>query len=506
MAKATILVVDDEATLRKLMQFHLRPHGYNVITAADGYEALEAVQREKPDLAIVDVMMPEMSGYDLTRALRDNPMTANIPVILLTALSNVQEKVEGFKAGADDFLIKPAELPELLVRVEALLRRAAAAAPAPPPKADARIFMVVSGCDITQATNVALNLAGLTQKAQPSIVVELVPAFTNTAFRLGLEAKQTLDDLLSTQPNNIGKPQFDDALVTHTASGVKFLVTVQDGTAPKTLTQEHTRALVSMAQRSNSIVYFVTHPMLGEALVPLYTSAEAALMVTRSYQEDLVAAMVLSQQIRNQGLPPTRLGLLVEHSPSAHNPTMPDMRALVARMRLSAAGAVPALGAAMAKANAEKKLPIQVAAEEDQANYQFIADLLCEPSIVWPLTPGKVASGKLDQVPDLPPSDPSMITHPPQQDEAAPASPAAVPAAPPFNPAPARPPFSAKPTGEPARPSSPPASPPASPPVSAPKPAAEPPAKPAPPPPAAPQPKEKPSSGGWFRPTRRGDK
>lgn len=494
MSKATILVVDDEATLRKLMQFHLRPHGYKVITASDGYDALEVIKTEKPDLAIVDVMMPEMNGYDLTRALRDNPTTANIPIILLTALSNVQEKVEGFQAGADDFLIKPAELPELLARVEVLLRRAAAATPAAAVLAEARIFLVLSGCDTTQATNIAINLAGLTQSVQPSIVIELIPAFTNTAFRLGLEARQTLDDLLATQPNNIGKPQFEDTLVTHKDSGVKFLVTAQDGTAPKTLTQEHTRALVTMAQRSNSLVFFVTHPMLGEALVPLYSSAEAALMVTRNYQEDLVTAMVLSQQVRNQGLPPTRLGLLVEHSPSIHNPALPDMRALVTRMRLSAAGSVPALGAALAKANQDKKLPIQVADEEDRATYKTIADLLTKESIVWPLTPGRVASEGPAGGKDLPPAEPSLLTHPPQAPHAG-ESPGQ--SRPPFTPPPFNPtPGSAASSAAGSAPTPPPFSP---------KPADEPKSAPPVPPPPKKEEEERPSSGGWFRPTRRGD-
>lgn len=467
MANPTILVVDDEATLRKLMQFHLRPHGYNVITASNGVEAMEVIKTELPALAIIDVMMPEMNGYELTRQLRKNPRTASIPIILLTALSNVQEKVEGFQAGADDFLIKPAELPELLMRVEALLRRAAAAQPVVVTLAEARLFMIMSANDPNQATNIALNLAGLTQANQQTIIIELIPAFTNTAFRLGLQAKQTLDDLLSINPGSIGKPQFDDALATHSSSGVKFLVTAQDGNAPKPLTQEHTRALVNMAQRSNSIVFFVTHPMLGDALLPLYASAEAALMVSRNFQEDLVTAMVLSQQVQNRGLAPTRLGLLVEYAPSAHSPALPDMSALVTRMRMSAAGAVPALGQAIAVANTEKKLPIQVASGEDRAAYQLIADLFAEDIISWPLTPGRVAARSNEPSPNLPPPRQSVLATP-EREEVAPAPPQFTPVVPP--------PFAPNAANQP---------------------------KPIPP--AEPPPADS-STGGWFRrPTRRGD-
>ncbi|MBP7960453.1 MAG: response regulator [Caldilineaceae bacterium] len=476
MPNPTILVVDDEATLRKLMQFHLRPHGYNVITAGNGVEALEVINSQIPALVIIDVMMPEMNGYELTRQLRKNPRTAHIPIILLTALSNVQEKVEGFQAGADDFLIKPAELPELLMRVEALLRRAAAAQPVAAPLAEARIYMILSANDPNQATNIALNLAGLTQSRQQTIVIELIPAFTNTAFRLGLEAKQTLDDLLSINASSIGKPQFDDALITHPSSRIKLLVTAQDGNAPKPLTQEHTRALVNMAQRSNAIVFFVTHPILGDALLPLYASAEAALMVSRNFQEDLVTAMVLSQQVQNRGLAPTRLGLLVEHSPTSHNPTLPDMSALVTRMRMSSAGAVPALGQALAVANTEKKLPIQVASNEDRAAYQIVADLFSEHTISWPLTPGRVAARSNDPSPNLPPSHPHTLATPGTADGEM------------------KPMYTSP---QPADPQSAPVTPPSFEPNAANRPQ---PVAPAPPPP------DDSSVGGWFRrPTRRGD-
>lgn len=488
MPNPTILVVDDEATLRKLMQFHLRPHGYSVITASNGVEALELTKTEHIDLAIVDVMMPEMNGYELTRQLRKNPKTTRVPIILLTALSNVQEKVEGFQAGADDFLIKPAELPELLMRVEALLRRAAAAAPIAP-AAEARIFMVLGANDPNRAINIALNLAGLTQAQQPTIVIELIPAYTNTAFRLGLTAKQTLDDLLNVPPSSIGKPQFDDTLITHESSGIKLLVTIQDGNAPKILTQEHTRALVNMAQRSNSIVFFVTHPMLGDALLPLYAGVEAAIMASRNYQEDLVTAMVLSQQVQNRGLALNRLGLLVEYSPSAHNPTMPDMNALVSRMRMPAAGSVPALGSALAVANAEKKLPIQVASAEDRQRYQEIANLFKEPSISWPLTPGRVAFQEKAAAPPVPPIQPNIATeersvgtgtalppvgwHPPAQGPTVPAPSPTPPAAQPASPV-----------------TPPPFAPPSRQPIEL--------------PPELPDTSQ--SGSGWFRrPTRRGD-
>jgi len=115
-----ILVVDDDPEIVELVSIHLKDAGYRVKTAKNGIEALTFAERETPDLAIVDVMMPEMDGYTLTRHLREE---WNIPVLLLTARGELEDKERGFLAGTDDYVTKPFEPRELLFRVQALLRR-----------------------------------------------------------------------------------------------------------------------------------------------------------------------------------------------------------------------------------------------------------------------------------------------------------------------------------------------------------------------------------------------
>ena len=126
-ATKTILVVDDEARLVSLVETYLAQSGFRVLTASNGREALSVVERQEPDLIILDLMMPVMDGYEFMRIYRAEHAT---PIILLTARVDSDEKVAGLEAGADDYLTKPFRPRELMARVKAVLRRSGKKEPA----------------------------------------------------------------------------------------------------------------------------------------------------------------------------------------------------------------------------------------------------------------------------------------------------------------------------------------------------------------------------------------
>jgi two-component system, OmpR family, response regulator len=116
-----ILVVEDDRNLSDTLTYNLRIDGYDVVTAGDGVEALDAASREKPDLIILDLMLPKLSGFEVCRILRKD-MT--VPILILTAKTDETDKIVGLEIGADDYMTKPFSLRELLARVRAMLRRA----------------------------------------------------------------------------------------------------------------------------------------------------------------------------------------------------------------------------------------------------------------------------------------------------------------------------------------------------------------------------------------------
>jgi len=218
-----ILAVDDSPLILKVIENVLSRAGYEVITALSGPEALAVVDRARPDLIILDVTMPEMNGYEVCRRLRQTPPTAHSPILILTALDSLENKIQGFEAGADDYMIKPFQAAELLARVEALLWRATTIT-SPTVQGSANISAVFSlrgGIGVsTLAANLAIGLAQIW--ALPTVLIDLALTTGQAALMLNLPLRHTWANLAAIPLEEINTELVDQVLLDH-ASGVRVL-------------------------------------------------------------------------------------------------------------------------------------------------------------------------------------------------------------------------------------------------------------------------------------------
>lgn len=118
-----ILIADDDPDILELIKFTLESHDHQVVLANDGQEALQKTVAEKPDLVVLDVMMPHLNGYEVCEKIRQDETLSKTPVIILTAKGQTKDKITGIKLGADDYMAKPFEPLELAARIDAILRR-----------------------------------------------------------------------------------------------------------------------------------------------------------------------------------------------------------------------------------------------------------------------------------------------------------------------------------------------------------------------------------------------
>lgn len=204
--KRKILIADDDPDVLRLFRFIFQKAGYEVVTAVTGTEALNKARSEKPDLLVLDVMMPEIDGLEVCWRLRDIPETAHLPILMASAKGQVPDRVSGLHAGADDYIVKPVSTDELLARVAALLSRVRRAA-ALRYKADRNKVIGFIGCKGgVGVTTAVLNFAALLAQQKKSVIaVELQPNYGTFALQLKWHGGENLRHLLAREPNQISE-------------------------------------------------------------------------------------------------------------------------------------------------------------------------------------------------------------------------------------------------------------------------------------------------------------
>jgi pilus assembly protein CpaE len=217
-----ILIVDDDLDTLKLVGLILQRHGYQIVAANGGTQALAKAVTERPDIILLDVMMPDMDGYEVTRRLRADTAVAHIPIIMFTAKTLLDDKVAGFEAGADDYLTKPTHPAELVAHVKALLARSAANR-AFVPAEHARIVGFIGAKGGVGTTTVAINVAAtLAQMGQETILADVRPGNGSAGLMLGIAPGNSLAALATKPVGDLNQRAVNGQLVSH-ACGIRVL-------------------------------------------------------------------------------------------------------------------------------------------------------------------------------------------------------------------------------------------------------------------------------------------
>ena len=224
-----ILIIDDDLDTLRLVGLMLQRQGYQISAATNGQQGLEKAFEEDPDLILLDVMMPDMDGYEVTRRLRQNPSTLETPILMFTAKTQLDDKVIGYEVGANDYLTKPTHPSELQARVKTLLsRRGDRKTPVSVPKDENQgyIVAVLGARGGLGTTTMAVNLgAGLQSRTKSDVIVaEMLPGQGALALDVGVENSNGLVDILSLNKlSDMTREKVREALVLH-PSGLRLLL------------------------------------------------------------------------------------------------------------------------------------------------------------------------------------------------------------------------------------------------------------------------------------------
>lgn len=201
----TILVVDDQAVMVRIVSAPLQREGYTIVTAGNAADALAKIQEAKPDLIILDILLPDASGIDVCRSIRQELKLVDVPIILLSGLTEVETKVEGLKAGADEYVTKPVDPKELVARVGAQLARmdrlqqmvAKPAAPDKSHRSSGQIIGVIGAKGGVGTTTVVANLGlALARRSLRTLALELRPYYGTLARHLGINPTANLGGVI----------------------------------------------------------------------------------------------------------------------------------------------------------------------------------------------------------------------------------------------------------------------------------------------------------------------
>ncbi len=290
---AKILVIDDDPELLRMVQLSLeRRGGHETILSADGEEALTIAREDPPDLAIVDVMMPGMTGYEVCRQLRERPETASIPIIVLTARGQAVDREAALQAGADVHMAKPVTMSTLLERANSMLEeRVASRRP--------EIMVLLSLRGGVGVTTLAVNVAAtLVREARGQVcLVDLCPSSGHAALQLGLRPRPNWRDLMGEEALN--EEGIATSLLAH-ESGLRLLASPVVPLVKEELSRPTVKAVLGALEQRFDILVVDTPSALGEATMAALDAATEACLVAATEQCSIQSTLGTIRALRER--------------------------------------------------------------------------------------------------------------------------------------------------------------------------------------------------------------
>ncbi len=295
----TILIVDDSETMLKLISEALKGEGYELILAADGKSALDIISsRISLDMALLDVMLPDIDGYDICKVLRNTPRTAHIPIIMLTGFGDLENRLQAFEAGADDFMPKPFQMQELQARVKVQLRRSIRVLPVVE-EVEEPFFQKIAVYSLRGGLGVstlAVNTAAGLQQLWGMKTLLLDMAFINgqNALMLDVPLRRTWADLGRMDPEEIESEVLEQVILHH-SSGLDVLAAPKLVEDAETITNKHIERVIELVkEKYNYVVMDLPHDFSLTTIAGLDTADTILYMVS----PDLASVHCASNALR----------------------------------------------------------------------------------------------------------------------------------------------------------------------------------------------------------------
>ena len=302
----TILIIDDDIDTLKLVGIMLERKGFRILASTTGKKGLDLANMEKPDLILLDVMIPDINGYEIARSLRSKPSTENIPIIMFSARSQVDDKVEGLEAGADAYITKPARPRELFAQVNSILKRTPQRTPgANLPVVDKGIMLGIiaskGGLGIsTLATNLAIEIHNQSNKS--TILSDFRPGQGTISMDLDVQNTNGLIKLLDEEPGSDLSLLIGDVLLEH-KSGIKTLLSSHHPTESKYITHvEQFHQIAKDLRAQADYIILDLGPSLTPTTLKILPECDKILICLEPSPGNITQTRLLIQDLINSGI------------------------------------------------------------------------------------------------------------------------------------------------------------------------------------------------------------